>query len=69
VCHAEGRADFRNGKSRPLHYTTKPRQQCEAFLCLFEWLFLQIITQVIIRHLGREVRTIRDLFITCLSIR
>lgn len=25
--------------------------------------------QVIIRHLGREVRAIRDLFITCLNIK
>ena len=30
---------------------------------------LQIITRAIIRHLEREVRTIRDLFITCLSIK
>ncbi len=30
---------------------------------------LQVITRVIIRHLGREVRTIRDLFITYLSIK
>ncbi len=30
---------------------------------------LQVITRVIIRHLGREVRIIRDLFITYLSIK
>ena len=30
---------------------------------------LQVITWVIIRHLEREVQTIRDLFISCLSIK
>ena len=67
ACHAGGRADVRYGKSRPLHiHLRNPNRKIQVFFRLYK---MVMIAWAIIRHLGREVRAIRDLLITCLSIK